>query len=140
MPHGYVATPPAGPPDPNGLGVAASRLGNRPRKDARAAFAVAGVILEDGEQVEAVVAGKFEGNPALFVLTDRGLVLVDDRPWKPLVERIDLHPGLQVHGMADRTATLTLYDSTKQWVLDQIGDAPLAVEMAQRLRYRTGSG
>ena len=131
---------PAGPPDPNGLGASAGRLGNRPRKDARSAFAVAGAVLEDGELVEAVSAGKFEGNAALLVLTDRALILVDDRPWKPTVERITIDGGLQVQGWQDdRSASLTLITANRQMVLESIADKPLAVEMAQRIRYRTGS-
>lgn len=131
---------PAGPPDPNGLGAAAGRLGNRPRKDARSAFAVAGAVLQDGELVEALAAGKFEGNAALLVLTDRAVLLVDDRPWKPTVERISVDGGLQVQGWQDdRTASLTLVTASRQMVLESIADRPLAVEMAQRIRYRTGS-
>ena len=130
---------PAGPLDPNGLGVAAGRLGNGPRKQARAAFAVAGAVLEPGERVEALVAGKFEGNPALVVLTDRGLLLVDDRPWKPTVDRMDVDGTLQVQGMQDnRTASLALHRNGRQQVVDQIADRALAVEMAQRIRHRSG--
>jgi hypothetical protein len=142
---GYPQAPaapaaPVGPADPNGLGVAASRLDKGPLKKARAAFAVAGAILEDGEQVEAVVAGQFEGNPALLVLTDRNLVVVDDRPWKPLVVRVDVDGSLQVQGMQDnRTATLTVLAAGRQFVIEQIAAKELAVEMAQRIRYRAGS-
>lgn len=136
-PQGYAAPPvPTGPVDPNALGASAGRLGNRARKDARAALAIAGVVLEDGEAVEALVAGKHEGNAALLVLTDRGLLLIDDRQWKPHVERIEITQGLQVQGTQDRTATLALFDAGRQWTVDQIADGPLAVEMAQRLRYR----
>lgn len=131
---------PAGPADPNGLGAAAGRLGNGPRKQARAAFAVAGAVLEDGERVEALVAGKYEGNPALAVLTDRGVLLVDDRPWKPTVERIDVDASLQIQGMQDnRTASLTFHRNGRQQIVDQIADRALAVELAQRIRHRTGS-
>src|SRR5699024_7614496 len=98
-PQGFAPPAPRGPPHPNALGAAASRLGNRPRKDARAALAVTGVSLEDGEQVEALAAGRFQGNAAILALTDRALILADDRAWKPHVERIDLQPDLQVQGM-----------------------------------------
>lgn len=135
-PQGYAPVQ-QGPADPNQLGVAASRLGNRPRKEARAAFAVAGVSLKDGEVVEALVAGRYQGNPAILLLTDVGLLLVDDRPWKPAVERIEVTSDLQVQGMQDRAATLTVITSSAQFVVDSIADAPLAVEMAQRIRYRT---
>lgn len=135
-------TPPApvGPPDPNGLGVAASRIERGPLKKARSAFAVAGAILEDGEQVEAVVSGQFEGNPAVLMLTDRNLIVVDDRPWKPTVDRITVDASLQVQGMQDnRTATLTVLGGGRQYVIDQIAPKELAVEMAQRIRYRAST-
>ena len=131
---------PAGPPDPNGLGAAAGRIDKGPLKKARTAFAVAGAILKDGEQVEAVVPGQLEGNPAVLVLTDKHVIVVDDRPWKPVVERLDVDGSLQVQGMQDnRTATLTVLGGGKQFVIDQIQSKDLAVEMAQRIRYRAGT-
>lgn len=89
--------------------------------------------------VEAVVAGKYEGNSAVLVLTDKALVLADDRMWRPVNERFKLDSGLQVQGWQDdRTASLTLVSGGRQLVVDQIADRPLAVEMAQRVRYRVG--
>ncbi|MCB0977851.1 MAG: zinc ribbon domain-containing protein [Acidimicrobiales bacterium] len=130
---------PVGPPDPNGLGVAASRIDKGPMKKARAAFAVAGAVLEEGEQVEAVVSGQLDGNPAVLMLTDRNVVIVDDRPWKPTVARLDV-TGLQVQGMQDnRSAALTVVTADRQFVIDQIAAKELAVEMAQRIRYRAGT-
>lgn len=104
------------------------------------AFAVAGAVLRDGEVVEALVVGKFEGNPALLVLTDQALLLVDDRQWKPTTERFTVDAELQVQGWQDdRTASLTLVVAGRQLVVDQIGDRPMAVELAQRIRYRANS-
>lgn len=101
---------------------------------------VAGAVLEDGETVEAVVGGKLDGNGAVLVLTDRNLLLVDDRPWKPVTERLALDSDLQVQGWQDeRTASLTLLVSGRHLVVDRIPDRPLAIEMAQRIRYRVGS-
>lgn len=102
--------------------------------------AVAGALLDEGEVVDSVVAGKVEGNAAVLVLTDRKLLLVDERQWRPLVERIAVDGGLQVQGWQDdRSASLTLVFAGRQLVIDQIADRPLAVEMAQRIRYRTGA-
>lgn len=96
-------------------------------------------MLQDGETVEAVVVGKLEGHAAALVLTDRDLLLTDDRTWKPITERFPIDGGLQVQGWQDeRTASLTLVVGGRQLVVDQIPDRPLAVEMAQRIRYRTG--
>jgi hypothetical protein len=127
---------PSGPSDPNALGVAAARLGNKPRKEARTAFAVAGAVLGGSEQVEALAAGRYQGNPALLLLTDKGLLLVDDRSWRPVVERIDITSELQVQGMQDKHATLTVITGSTQYVVDSIVDGPIAVDLAQRIRYR----
>ena len=132
--------PPAGPADPNGLGAAAGRIDKASLKKARTALAVAGAVLDDGEQVEAVVTGQFEGNPGVLVLTDRNILVVDDRPWRPTVERLALDGSLQVQGLQDnRTASLTLVTAARQYVVDQISMRELAVEMAQRIRFRAGS-
>ncbi len=139
---GYAPPPPpnVGPPDPNGLGIAFDRLSGGAKKSAKVAIAVAGAALDEGELVDSVVAGKVEGNGAVLVLTDRKLLLVDDRAWRPLVERIAVDPGLQVQGWQDdRSASLTLVFAGRQLVIDQIADRPQAVEMAQRIRYRTGA-
>lgn len=140
-PAPYAAPPsPVGVPDPNQLGAAIARSGNSTRKATKVAVAIAGALLAEGEVVEAVVGGKLEGNAAVVVLTDRGLLLVDDRQWKPFTERLTVDPGLQVAGWQDdRTASLTFVVGGRQLVVDQIGDRPLAVEMAQRIRYRTGA-
>jgi hypothetical protein len=131
---------PAGPADPNGLGIAAQRLGGSPRKHARIALAVAGAVLEPSEVVEAVVAGRLDDHPAVLVLTDRALVLADERQWRPVVERFALDARLQVQGWQDdRTASLTLLHGGRELVVDRITDRPLAVELAQRIRARTGT-
>ena len=97
-------------------------------------------MLEADEVVEAVVAGRLDGNVAVVVLTDRALVLADERQWRPVVERFALDAGLQVQGWQDdRTASLTLLHGGRQLVVDRIADRPLAVEMAQRIRARTGA-
>jgi hypothetical protein len=114
-------------------------VGASGRKAAKVALAVAGAVLEDGEIVEAAVVGKLQGNAAVVVLTDRALVVADDRQWRPVVERLALDGTLQIQGWQDeRTASLTLVTAHGQLVVDQILDRPLAVEMAQRVRARTG--
>ena len=130
---------PLGPSDPNGLSEAVGRLGNSSRKQARVALAVAGAVLEPDEVVEAVVAGKLSDVPAVLVLTDRALVLADERQWRPVVQRFALDQSLQVQGWQDdRTASLTLLHAGQQIAVERIADRPLAVEMAQRIRARTG--
>jgi hypothetical protein len=139
----YAPPPPPGPAgaaDPNGLGLAFARLGAGTRKSAKAAALVAGALLGEGETVEAVVGGRFEGHGAVLVLTDRSLWLVDEREWRPFAEQISVDPQLEVQGWQDdRTASLTLVFQGRSLVLDQIADREQAVEMAGRIRYRTGA-
>ena len=120
--------------------MAISRLGGGARKTASVAAVVAGVLLDEGETVEAVVAGKFEGHGAVVVLTDRSLRLVDGREWRPFHETIPVGPQLEVQGWQDdRSASLTFVFGGRTLVLDQIPDRELAVEMAGRIRYRAGA-
>ena len=115
------------------------RLGNSPRKQAKTALAVVGALLEDGEMVETAVIGRLESNPAVLVLTDRGLLLADDRQWKPVAERFTLDGSFQVQGWQDeKTASLTLLTGARQFAVERIADRPLAVDMAQRIRARCG--
>lgn len=131
--------PVAGAGDPNALGQASGRLANSARKQARTALAVAATALTDGELVEAVVVGKLEGNAAVLVLSDRQVVVADDRQWRSRLERFPLGPSLQVQGWQDeRTASLTLVTAAGNLVIDHIADRAMAVEMAQRIRSRTG--
>jgi hypothetical protein len=114
-------------------------LGNAPRKQSRIALAVAGAVLRDGEVVEALVAGRLDGHAAVLVLTSEALVLADERQWKPVTERLALDPTLQVQGWQDdKSASLTLLTGGRQLVVERIVDRPAAVDMAQRIRARTG--
>lgn len=129
---------PVGPPDPHLLGTAVSRLGNGARKSGKASLLIAGALLDEGENVECAVAGRFEGEPAAAVLTDRRVLLVNERPWSPSVTILPVDGNLAVQGWQDdRTASLTFIAGGRQMVIEQIGDRPLAVEVAGRIRART---
>jgi hypothetical protein len=100
---------------------------------------VTGAVLEPGEVVETLVTGRCDGQVTVLALTDRALMLVDDRQWKPRVERFSLDQSLQVQGWQDdRTASLTLLHAGRQIVVEKILDRPFAVDMAQRIRARIG--
>ncbi|HZA00180.1 MAG TPA: hypothetical protein VE575_15575, partial [Acidimicrobiales bacterium] len=52
----------------------------------------------------------------------------------------DVRPSLQAQGWQDdRTASLTFVDGDRHEVIDRIGDRPLAVELAHRLRQLVAS-
>ena len=116
-----------------------SRLGNAARKSGKSSLLVAAVLLDAGEVVECVVAGRLDGEQAAAVLTDRRLLLVNERAWSPAVIVLAVDPGLAVQGWQDsRTASLTFLTNGRQIILDLIADKPLAVEVAGRIRSRTG--
>lgn len=127
--------------DPHVLGPAVARLGNGARKSARTALAIASVVLDDGEAVEGLVAGQVDGLDGIAVLTDRKLVLLNDRQWRPDRYAFVLDPGLTVRGeAAGAEATLTIEQGGRTAVISRIGDVPLAQELAQRIRARAATG
>ncbi len=116
------------------------RISGGSRRSARAAILVASSLLEDGERAEQLVVGRVGDQPAALVLTDRRLVVVDEREWRPRVVEIPLTPGLVVQGMADdRAAALTFSQHGVQLVhVDHIGDIALAQQLAAAARGRAG--
>ena len=110
-----------------------------PRRSARTAAAIASVLLDDGELVEQVVPGKYLGHNAVGVLTDRRLLVVNDREWTPDVRSVAISPGLAVQGFGDdRTASLTFSGDGDPLSIEGISETGLARELAQRVRGRTG--
>jgi hypothetical protein len=136
-----VPPPPTiGPADPNGIAALSGRISGGSRRSARAAILVASVLLEDGERAEQLVVGRVGDHPAALVLTDRRLLVVDEREWRPGVTEIPLTPGLVVQGMADdRAASLTFSQHGVQVAhVDHIGDIALAQQLAAAVRSRVG--
>jgi hypothetical protein len=108
------------------------------RRSGRVAFAVLGAVLDDGEVVEVLVPGRFHGESGALALTDRRIVAVNDREWKPDVEFVDLEPGLTVQGWQDdRNASLvfTARDG-RSTTVDQIHERELAQRIATLVRGR----
>lgn len=88
-----------------------------------------------------MAAGRMGGEPAAVVLTGRRLMLVNERAWTPVVVILTVDPGLTVQGWQDsRTASLTFVADDGQYVIEQILDKGLAVEIAGRIRNKTGTG
>jgi hypothetical protein len=98
------------------------------------------VLLDHAEIVECVAAGRMEGEPAVAVLTDRRILLVNERAWTPSVTSLAVDQSLTVQGWQDsRTASLTFVTGASQHVLEQITDKQLAIEAAGRIRARNGT-
>jgi hypothetical protein len=128
-----------GPADPHLLGAAISRLGMFSRRSGKVAFALIAHTLEPGEHVEVLVQGRYKGEDGAAAVTERRVVLANDREWKPDVETIDLVSGLTVQGWADdRTASLVFQRDGVTSTIEQIGERELAQRMAALVRARVG--
>jgi hypothetical protein len=125
--------------DPAGLGAAVGRMVNSARKAGRAALAVVSIELQEGEKVQVVAQGRYLGANGVLALTDRRLLVVNDREWQPDITTVELAPGLVVKGWQDeRQAALVFERDGYQMVVDQIADRDLAQELAKGVRDRTG--
>ena len=127
--------------DPAQIEAAMARLSAGARRAALAPVAILTALLEPGEVAEAVVQGEHQHRPAVLVLTDRRLVVVNDRRWAPDVRSFALDDRLVVHGWQDdRRATLVFVLGGVGTVVDAISDRPLARDLAQRVRARCAGG
>jgi hypothetical protein len=123
--------------DPAGLETAMSRLSSGARRSALAPLNIAAAVLEPGEVAEAVVQGEYQHRPAVVVLTDRRVLVANDRRWAPDVRSFSLDPTLVVHGWQDeRRATLVFVLGGVGVEVGGISDRPLARDLAQRVRGR----
>jgi hypothetical protein len=123
--------------DPFGLGAAYARMGSGGRKAGKASTAAVGVLLREGEIVECVVQGQIYGANCIAALTSTRLLIVNDREFKPDVIDITLDANVTVQGWQDeRTASLLIQQGPNSAQIERIGDRPLAMELAQRIRTR----
>jgi hypothetical protein len=119
------------------MGVVVARLSSASQRNSRAALSVVATALEDGELVEAAIAGRALGHNAAAVLTRTRLVVATDRSWSPDVVSLDLAGGAEVQGWEDgRNAVLEVKTDAVTLVMDQIRDGELAREMAALLRAK----
>jgi hypothetical protein len=107
------------------------------RRSGRAPFLVIASTLAAGERVEVIVQGRFNGEDGAAALTDRRIVLANDREWKPDIETVEFGPGLTVQGWADdRTASLTFQRGAQSTTIEGIGEKELAQRFAALARAR----
>lgn len=139
--------PPPAPPapapmlgDPHALGPAVARLGNGARRAGRVALGICSALLEDGEVVECLVVGKVNELDGVAVLTDRRVLLHNDRQWAVDQVSMPVDAGLSVQGLAERgVATLTFVRDGVAAPITRVPDVALAQELAQRVRARAAS-
>ena len=139
-PAAAVVPPPAaptGPSDPHQLGLAVGRLGSAAKRHGKTAFVVASALLQDGEVVESLVQGRFEGQVGVAVLTQGRVLLVNEAQWKVASASVEIEPALTVQGWQDdKAASLIFQSGDRQLTIDAIGDRALAQEMAGRVRAK----
>jgi hypothetical protein len=98
-------------------------------------MAVLAASLDPGEVVQAVVQGRYRDVTGVAALTEGRVVLVNDREWAPEVTSVPVTSTLTVQGWQDdKVAALVLTDGETSETIDRIGDRPMAMELAQRLR------
>jgi hypothetical protein len=123
------------PGDPHALGAAAQRLSGGARRSGKVAMAVLAASLDPGEVVQAVVQGRYRDVTGVAALTEGRVVLVNDREWAPEVTSVPVTSSLTVQGWQDdKVAALVFTDGETSETIDRIGDRPMAMELAQRLR------
>lgn len=157
-PHTPVPAPPAPPPapapspppppgqaaapagDPHGFGNAVARLAPTGRGAAGVAITVAAATLETGERVEALAVGRLEGAPAAAVLTDRRLVLANQREWNPTVASFGVNGALSVQGWEDAQGATMVFTATGRTItFDGVIDKQPAYDLVHRVRARSSS-
>jgi len=143
MPPGY---PPPVQNDPHGFAPSVNRLGMGARRAGKVAFGIASALVEEGEAVECVVQGRFLDADGAMVLTNKRLLFVNDKQWRPDVHIMAITSAVTVQGWQDdRTAALVVLDASTGTgaapvTFDRIPDRPLAQEMAGRIRARVAAG
>jgi hypothetical protein len=121
--------------------MAVGRLAGGSRKKAKPSLTALAAILESGELVECVVAGRFNGVDGVGALTSKRVLLVNDREWKPDVADFPVDGSITIQGWQDnRTAALVIQRAESSGTIDHIDDRAIAIEFAQRLRSRAATG
>lgn len=121
--------------DPQGLSAAVARLRPEDADVATLPICAAGVLLDPDEHVRVAVTGQMLGHPAVVVLTDRRVLVVNGRRWQPIVDTFGLGASLVVRGRHDRhVALLTFSEGSRLSTVDAITDVGLAVELTECIR------
>ncbi len=100
------------------------------------AAGILSALLDDGEVVEQLIYGSFLDKSAVAVVTNRRLMVVNDREWKPDVRSVEFTSGITVEGMGDdRSASVTVAGAGEPVTIVDI-DPGQAREFAHRIRTR----
>ena len=100
-----------------------------------AALVIAAALLDDDEQVEAVVCGEYHGHDAVLVVTGQRALSVSTRPYKPDTKSIDRTAIGEVNGWIESNrATLRLVGQDQEIVVGDIKELDDAQSVAKILR------
>lgn len=122
-------------PDAHGLAAAVALLRPDAAEAAAVPISVCGALLVRDEVVLGAVTGQMLGHPAVVVLTNQRVIIVNGRRWQPIVDVFGLTPDLVVRGRHDRdVASLTFAQGELLSTIDGISEVALAVELAERIR------
>ena len=122
-------------PDPHGFTEFARGLSNTTQKRAKAAVVAAAMVLESGEVVRDFVCGQYLGHDGVAVLTDRRLILANNRTFSPEVQTVPASDVTAVKGWVEgKRATLRITANDVEAVLGDIAEVDRAQEFAQALR------
>jgi len=122
-------------PDAHGLAAAVALLRPEAAEAAEVPISVCGALLARDEVVLGAVTGQMLGHPAVVVLTNQRVIIVNARRWQPIVDIFGLTPDLVVRGRHDRDiASLTFAQGEQLSTIDAIAEVALAVELAERIR------
>jgi len=113
---------------PASLADAVRRLTTESRADAAPVLSVMASYLTDGEQVLQLVQGRVRNLICVIAQTDQRLLVVADRPGRPLVEslqrsQVELRtaPSAQTSGAVD----LIVLDGQRRMVVSEIRDTAI---------------
>jgi len=113
---------------PASLAEAVRRLGAASRADAAPVLSVVSGFLGEGEEVRQLVQGRVRSLVCLVARTDRRLLVVADRPGKPLVESLD-PAAVELRTAPSAVAgavDLTVLDGRRRMVVAEVRDPAVA--------------
>jgi hypothetical protein len=100
---------------------------------------VLGVVLREDERVEYVVQGRFNDANGVLALTDRRLIAVNDKGYKPDVVEIAMDQVLDAQGWQENDTSAVMLRRPERTVLfDLIVDGQGAAELVNQVRARIG--
>lgn len=118
-----------------GFDDAIRRLATHERERATVSLLIVGAILDEGERVLGLVVGQMLGRPAVIVLSDTRVVIVNDRQWQPVVDVYALDSKLEIRGRYDRNvAAIGVSDGDALSMVDGVFDVQSAVDLVTRIR------